>query len=64
MTEADVATLRGHGLSDEQILAVMMVAGFFNLATRIADGLGIVLDREHVPGTPEYKAIMERRPSE
>ena len=60
MTEADVAALREHGFSDEQILAVLMVAGFFNFATRIADGLGIVLDRQHIPGTPEYEAVMNR----
>ena len=63
MTDADVAALRGHGLSDEQILAVIMVAGFFNFATRIAGGLGVELDREHVPGTPEYEAVMNS-PSE
>ncbi len=64
MTEEDVASLRSASLTDEEILAVVWVAGFFNLATRIADALGIELDREHIPGTPEYKAIMSRPPKE
>lgn len=57
MKEADVVELRRHGLSDEQILAVVLVAGFFNLATRIADGLGVELDPQFRPGTPEHEAF-------
>ncbi len=60
MSEADITALREHGLGDEQILAVVLVAGFFNLATRIADALGVVLDPQHIPGTPEYEKIMNR----
>lgn len=47
--------LRAAGLTDEQILAVVLVAGFFNLATRIADALGVELDPQLTRGTPEYK---------
>lgn len=63
MKEADVAELRRHGLADEQILAVVLVAGFFNLATRIADALGIELDPQFRRGTPEYENFirMERK---
>lgn len=59
MTKADVETLRGHGLSDEQILAVTLIAGFFNLASRLADALGVELDAQFTQGTPEYAAMME-----
>jgi hypothetical protein len=55
MREPDVGELRRHGLSDEQVLAVVLVAGFFSLATRIADALGIELDPELTRGTPEYE---------
>ncbi len=55
MKEADVAELRGHGLSDDQILAVVLVAAFFNIATRVADALGIELDPQFTRGTPEHE---------
>ena len=64
MTEEDVASLRTAGLTDEEILAVVWVAGFFNLAPRIADALGVELDPEHIPGTPEYERIMSRPPED
>ncbi len=60
MNEADVAELRRHGLTEEQILAVVLVAGFFNLATRIADGLGIELDPQFTRGTPEYEEFLRQ----
>jgi len=59
MKEADVAELRGHGLTDEQILAVVLVAAFFNVATRVADALGIELDPQFTQGTPEYQHFMK-----
>ncbi len=58
MKEVDVAGLRNHGLADEQILAVVLVASFFNVATRIADALGVELDPQFTPGTPEHKAFL------
>ncbi len=54
----DVAGLRNHNLTDEQILAVVLVASFFNVATRIADALGIELDPQFTSGTPEHKAFL------
>ena len=60
ITEADIQAMRDAALTDEEILGVLWVAGFFNLATRIANGLGVELDPEHIPGTPEYEAIMNR----
>ena len=58
MKESDVTTLRTHGLTDEQVLAVVLVAGFFNLATRIADALGVELDLQLTRGTPEHEKFM------
>lgn len=60
MKEADVAELRRHGLTDEQILAVVLIAGFFNLATRIADALGVELDPQFTRGTPEYEEFLRQ----
>ncbi len=57
MRESDVEELRRHGLSDEQILAVVLVASFFNVATRLADALGVELDPQFHPGSPEYEAF-------
>ena len=58
MERADTETLRTHGLSDEQILAVVLLAGFFNLASRLADALGVELDPQFTQGTPEYQTMM------
>lgn len=54
MMEGDVELLRSQGLGDDEILGVILVAGFFQLATRIADATGIVLDRQLTRGTEEY----------
>ncbi len=54
MTAEDLATLRAEGLNDEAILAIVLVAGFFQLATRIADALGVELDPELTRGTEAY----------
>ncbi len=64
MKEVDVAGLRNHNLTDEQILAVVLVASFFNVATRIADALGVELDRQVTPGTPEYTAFLQHSKQE
>lgn len=39
--EATIDGLRGRGLSDEDILNVAEVTGFFNYYTRLADALGV-----------------------
>lgn len=59
MTKADADDLRQSGLNDKEVLAVVMLAGFFNLATRIADGLGVELDAELTRGTAEYERFYE-----
>lgn len=44
MTKDDVETLRKVGLTDEAILNVVMVNGYFAFVNRMADGLGIELE--------------------
>ena len=46
MQEADVIKLREHGLTDEQILSVVLIACTFNFMTRLADGLGVEVPEE------------------
>ena len=46
MQEADVAALRGLGLSDEQILSVVGITCLFNFMNRLADGLGVDIGAE------------------
>ena len=41
MSEADVSGLRALGLSNEQILPVVLITCTFNFMTRLADGLGV-----------------------
>ena len=41
MQESDVEALRALGLSDEEILSVVLITCVFNFMTRLADGLGV-----------------------
>ncbi len=50
MVAADVESLRGHGLADEDILAVNLVASYFNFVNRIALGLGVEASPEEASG--------------
>ncbi|MCH8109480.1 MAG: hypothetical protein IIB15_05055 [Chloroflexi bacterium] len=42
MQQTDVQGLRELGLSDEQVLSVVLITCDFNFMTRLADGLGVV----------------------
>lgn len=45
MSEADVQRLRDMGLSDRAITDATQVIAYFNYINRIADGLGVDLER-------------------
>jgi alkylhydroperoxidase family enzyme len=45
VTAEDVAALREAGLSDRGIHDAACVVGYFNFVNRIADGLGVELER-------------------
>jgi len=45
--EDDVRKLRSEGWSDEAIVEAVGIVGFFNYITRVADGLGVELNREY-----------------
>ena len=64
MKESDVVELRHHGLADEQILGVVLVAAFFNTATRVADALGVELDAPFTHGTPENREFLASPPEQ
>ncbi len=44
MKEADVKILRETGFSDEAILDINQVTGYFAFVNRLADGLGVQLE--------------------
>jgi len=46
MGEQDIAHLRDAGFSDNAILDISHVAGYYAYANRIADGLGVQLESE------------------
>tara|TARA_B100000929_G_scaffold289611_2_gene280692 strand:- start:294 stop:617 length:324 start_codon:yes stop_codon:yes gene_type:complete len=46
MTENDIQTLRKAGLSDNQILSVVMITAMFAFMNRLADGLGVEIEDE------------------
>ena len=50
MAETDIIKLRELGLSDEQILSVVLITCEYNFMTRLADGLGV----EVSPQREEY----------
>ena len=58
--EADILGLRQAGWSDEAIVDVVGVIGFFNFITRIADAVGVELNPEYgAAGTATYGAIAQ-----
>ena len=44
MTEEDVQTLRKVGLSDHQVLSIVMITAMFAFMNRLADGLGVQIE--------------------
>ena len=52
--EADLEVLRGLGLSDEQILSVVLITCTFNFMTRLADGLGVEVDPRRQEATERW----------
>ncbi|MDQ3633113.1 MAG: peroxidase-related enzyme [Acidobacteriota bacterium] len=44
MKENDVAELRRKGFSDEAILDIVQITGYFAFVNRLADGLGVELE--------------------
>ncbi len=45
--EADLAGLRQAGWSDEAIVDAVGIVGLFNFITRVADALGVELNKEY-----------------
>ena len=50
VTEQHIEAMREHGLSDEDILTVNLVASYFNFVNRIAEGLGVSHSAEELTG--------------
>jgi uncharacterized peroxidase-related enzyme len=50
MTESDLGELRAEGLSDQDILDITLIVGYFNFVNRIALGLGVVYNDEELSG--------------
>lgn len=46
MTSQDVDSLRAQGLSDQDVLHLAEVVGYYAYANRIADGLGVLVEDE------------------
>ena len=65
--EEDLQMLRKAGLSDEEILSVVLITCNFSFMTRLADGLGVELDeRMHAAASQfvrEHGASEEDRPA-
>ena len=46
VTREDVSALRSVGLDDQQILSVVLITSMYAFMNRLADGLGVHLDKE------------------
>lgn len=60
VSATDAEALRDATLDDASFLSVVMVTAFFQMATRIADGLGVDLDDELTRGTEAYRRFVAR----
>ena len=49
MRRADIEALRDVGYSDDAIVAINQIAGWFNYVNRTVDGLGVNLEEEQWP---------------
>ena len=47
MVEADVVALRDAGFSDTDILDINQIVGYYAYVNRLADGLGVELEKIH-----------------
>jgi uncharacterized peroxidase-related enzyme len=45
--QGDVENLRSLGLTDEQILSVVLITAYFNVMNRVANGLGVEMPPGH-----------------
>jgi uncharacterized peroxidase-related enzyme len=50
MTEVDLGELRAEKLSDEDILDLTLIVGYFNFVNRIALGLGVTFSDDEMSG--------------
>jgi alkylhydroperoxidase family enzyme len=60
MSEADWEPLRELGLDDQALLEVAHVVGIFNYLTRLADGMGLLLDAETAEASRTGRALHRR----
>ena len=56
MQEADVQHLRDLGLSDEQVLSVVLITCCFNFADRLVDALGLPVPPDSKPDAQGWLA--------
>ena len=60
MTAEDWEPLRRLGLDDQGILEVAHIVGIFNHLTRLADGMGLVLDEQTAAASRTGEALKRR----
>ncbi len=58
--EADVERLRKAGWCDETIVDTVGIVGFFNFITRVADALGVELNKEYATlGKADFSRVTQ-----
>lgn len=53
MTKSDIDALRGHDLTDSDLLDITLIVGYFNFVNRIAMGLGVDFTADELTGYTE-----------
>lgn len=47
ITKTDIDRLRNHGFDDRAIHDICSIAAYFNFVNRVADGLGVTLEKQN-----------------
>lgn len=58
--EHDVEKLRGHGLTDEEILDVTLAASVRNFWSKLTDAMGVVPDDKYLDLEPNVRKAMQK----
>jgi hypothetical protein len=64
MSDADWEPLRRLGFDDRALLEITHIVGIFNHLTRLADGLGLLLDAETAEASRTGRTLEREQPAQ
>lgn len=60
ITEEDIHTLRSHGLSDTEILDIVLAASARNFFSRVLDAVGAEPDKVYLELEPDLRKVLAK----